>query len=78
VVVSPEFLADIFSDVNSNPATTLTVDLENQVITNNATSKAESFEINPYKKECLLKGLDDIDYLLSKKDLIEQYEATRK
>ncbi|MEA4982809.1 MAG: 3-isopropylmalate dehydratase small subunit [Paludibacter sp.] len=78
VVVSPEFLADIFSDVSSNPATTLTVDLENQVITNNATSKAESFEINPYKKECLLKGLDDIDYLLSKKDLIEQYEATRK
>lgn len=78
VVVSPEFLADIFSDVNSNPATTLTVDLENQVITNNATGKAESFEINPYKKECLLKGLDDIDYLLSKKDLIEQYEATRK
>jgi len=78
VVVSPEFLADIFSDVSSNPATTLTVDLENQVITNNATGKAESFEINPYKKECLLKGLDDIDYLLSKKDLIEQYEATRK
>lgn len=78
VVVSPEFLADIFSDVSSNPATTLTVDLENQLITNNATEKTESFEINPYKKECLLKGLDDIDYLLSKKDLIEQYEATRK
>lgn len=78
VVVSPEFLADIFSDLSSNPAITLTVDLENQVITNNATGKAESFEINPYKKECLLKGLDDIDYLLSKKDLIEQYEATRK
>lgn len=78
VVVSPEFLADIFSDVSSNPATTLTVDLENQLITNNATGKTESFEINPYKKECLLKGLDDIDYLLSKKDLIEQYEATRK
>ena len=55
VVVSPEFLADIFSDVSSNPATTLTVDLENQLITNNATGKTESFEINPYKKECLLK-----------------------
>lgn len=78
VVVSPEFLAEIFSDVNNNPTTTLTVDLENQLITNNATKKTESFEINPYKKECLLKGLDDIDYLLSKKDLIEQYEATRK
>jgi len=78
VVVSPEFLAEVFSDVNSNPATTLSVDLEKQVITNNATGKIESFEINPYKKECLLKGLDDIDYLLSKKDLIEQYEALRK
>lgn len=78
VVVSPEFLAEIFSDVNNNPTTTLTVDLENQLITNNATKKTESFEINPYKKECLLKGLDDIDYLLSKKDLIEQYEAKRK
>jgi 3-isopropylmalate/(R)-2-methylmalate dehydratase small subunit len=78
VVVSPEFLAEVFSDVNSNPATTLSVDLEKQVITNNATGKTESFEINPYKKECLIKGLDDIDYLLSKKDLIEQYEASRK
>lgn len=78
VVVSPEFLAEVFSDVNSNPANTLSVDLEKQVITNNATGKTESFEINPYKKECLIKGLDDIDYLLSKKDLIEQYEASRK
>lgn len=78
VVVSPEFLSDIFNKVNNNPATTLSVDLEDQLITNNATGKTESFEINPYKKECLLKGLDDIDYLLSKKDLIEQYEASRK
>jgi 3-isopropylmalate/(R)-2-methylmalate dehydratase small subunit len=78
VVVSPEFLAEVFSTVNSNPATTLSVDLENQMITNNASGKTESFEINPYKKECLIKGLDDIDYLLSKRDLIEQYEALRK
>ncbi|MGB4413933.1 MAG: 3-isopropylmalate dehydratase small subunit [Paludibacter sp.] len=76
VVVSVEFLADIFSSVNDDPKTTLTIDLENQQITNNATGKSESFYINPYKKECLLNGLDDIDYLLSKKDLIEAYEKT--
>ncbi|MDO9635138.1 MAG: 3-isopropylmalate dehydratase small subunit [Paludibacter sp.] len=78
VVVSPGFLAEIFADVNRDPKTTLTINLENQTITNNSNGKTESFEINPYKKECLIKGLDDIDYLLSKRDLIEQYEAARK
>jgi len=77
VVVSAEFLAEIFTSVNANPKTTLTIDLENQTITNNATGKSESFSINAYKKECLLNGLDDIDYLLSKKDLIEAFEAAR-
>lgn len=74
VVVTPEFLADIFECVKNNPKATLTIDLEKQTITNNETGKSESFDINAYKKECLLKGLDDIDYLLSKKDLIEKYE----
>ena len=77
VVVSAEFLAEIFVSVNADPKTTLTIDLENQTITNNATSNSETFFINPYKKECLLNGLDDIDYLLSKKDMIEAYEAAR-
>ena len=77
VVVSAEFLAGIFSSVNSDPKTTLTIDLENQQITNNANGKSENFEINAYKKECLLNGLDDIDYLLSKKDMIESYEKTK-
>lgn len=77
VVVSPKFLAEIFTSVNNDPKATLTIDLEKQTITNNATSKSETFEINPYKKECLLKGLDDIDYLLSKKDLIEVYEKNK-
>lgn len=63
--------------MSKNPKATLTIDLENQTITNNSTGKSESFEINPYKKECLMKGLDDIDYLLSKKDSIEQYETDR-
>ncbi|MGC3977949.1 MAG: 3-isopropylmalate dehydratase small subunit [Paludibacteraceae bacterium] len=74
VVVSPEFLADIFDAVNADPKSTLTVDLQNQTIKNNVTALSESFEINAYKKECLLNGLDDIDYLLGKKDLIEEYE----
>ncbi|MDR1681843.1 MAG: 3-isopropylmalate dehydratase small subunit [Candidatus Symbiothrix sp.] len=74
VVVSPEFLAEIFESVNKDAKATLTVDLENQSITNNTTGKSEQFEINAYKKECLLNGLDDIDYLLSKKELIEEWE----
>ncbi|WP_165023413.1 3-isopropylmalate dehydratase small subunit [Dysgonomonas sp. ZJ279] len=74
VVVTTEFLAEIFASVNKDPKATLTIDLEKQTITNNATGKSESFEINPYKKECLVNGLDDIDYLLSKREQIEQYE----
>lgn len=74
VIVTPEFLAEILSAVNADPKVTLTIDLEKQTITNNATEKSESFDINPYKKECLLKGLDDIDYLLSKKEMTEKYE----
>lgn len=77
VVVSAEFLAEIFASVNADAKTTLTIDLENQTITNNATGKSETFAINAYKKECLLNGLDDIDYLLSKKDLIEAFEVAR-
>ncbi len=74
VVVTPEFLSEIFDNVNADPKATLTIDLEKQTITNNTTGKFESFEINPYKKECLMKGLDDIDYLLSKKEQTEKYE----
>ena len=75
VVVSPLFLVKLFDSVNENPKNTLTVDLEKQTITNNASGKTEIFDINAYKKECLLNGLDDIDYLLSKKELIEKWEV---
>jgi len=74
VVVSAEFLAEIFTSVNTDPKATLTIDLLNQTITSNTTGKSETFVINAYKKECLVNGLDDIDYLLSKKVQIEQYE----
>ena len=77
VVVSTDFLAEIFASVNDDSKSTLTIDLLNQTVTNNTTGKSETFEINPYKKECLLNGLDDIDYLLSKKAMIEAYEAAR-
>ncbi len=74
VVVSPEFLAEIFDSIDKDAKATLTIDLEKQTITNDTTGNSESFDINAYKKECLMEGLDDIDYLLSKKDKIEEYE----
>jgi 3-isopropylmalate/(R)-2-methylmalate dehydratase small subunit len=78
VVVSEAFAAEIFESVGKDPKMTVTVDLENQKITNNATGNSENFAINSYKKECFLQGFDDINYLLSKKDLIEKYEKERK
>ncbi len=77
VVVSDEFLSELFKSSDNDPKTTVTVNLEEQTITNNATGKSESFEINAYKKECLLKGLDDIDFLMSNMDKILQYEDKR-
>ena len=77
VVVSTQFLAEIFDTIGKNPTNTLTVNLEQQTITNNSTGNSETFEINSYKKECLLNGLDDIDYLLSKRDLIEKWEREK-
>lgn len=74
VVVSPEFLSEVFENVKADPAVTLTVDLPNQTITNNKTKRVEHFEINAYKKDCLVNGLDDIDYLLSNRQKIEAYE----
>ena len=73
VVVSETFLAEVFETVKNDPQATLTVDLENQRITNNARAASESFEINAYKKNCLLNGFDDIDFLLSNKDKIEAW-----
>ena len=75
VVVSEEFLKELFASIDANPATQVTVDLPQQTITNNATGKSEQFEINGYKKHCLMNGLDDIDFLLSNKDKIETWEA---
>ena len=77
VVVSDQFLGELFASSRANSEATVTVNLEEQTITNNETGKSESFEINSYKKACLLNGLDDIDFLLSNKDKIEAYEKNR-
>jgi len=74
VVVSESFLAEIFAAVNANPKATLTVNLEEQTITNNVNGAVESFQINAYKKNCMLNGYDDIDFLLSNKEKIETWE----
>ncbi len=71
VVISEGFLADLFAAGADNK---VVVNLEEQTITNTASGKSESFEINGYKKNCLLNGYDDIDYLISVKDEIEAYE----
>lgn len=77
VVVSEEFLGELFRSIDENPTNTVTIDLPEQTITNNATGRKESFDINPYKKNCLLNGYDDIDYLLSRKSDIEAWEKNR-
>jgi 3-isopropylmalate/(R)-2-methylmalate dehydratase small subunit len=74
VVVTPGFLSEVFASIEANPEATLTIDLPRQLITNNATGSTEPFDINPFKKECLVNGLDDIDYLLANKSKIEAYE----
>ena len=74
VQVSDAFLQRIFLQDNN---TELTVDLEKQIITINSTGEQEHFEINNYKKSCLLNGYDDIDYLLSIKEDIQQFETQR-
>ena len=74
VVVSEGFLAELFASIMENPKMKVKVDLPNQTITNEATGKSEKFEINGYKKHCLMNGLDDIDYLLTNKAKTEAYE----
>lgn len=74
VQVSDEFLERIFEQ---GPEETLTIDLEKQIITIDATGDAESFEINNYKKTCLLNGYDDIDFLLSIRKDIEAFEEAK-
>ena len=78
VVVSEDFLAELFQSIQRNPKTLVEVDLPRQMVTNKATGRSEQFEINGYKKHCLMNGLDDIDFLVVNKDKIEQWEQLNK
>jgi 3-isopropylmalate/(R)-2-methylmalate dehydratase small subunit len=78
VQISADFLTKLFETVNNNPKTVVKVDLNAQKIIIPSINIEEHFEINPYKKECLLNGYDDIDFLVSMKGKIEEYENNRK
>lgn len=77
ITVPEEFLEKIFENVFNNPETELIVNLEDQTITIAETGEKYNFEINPYKKSCLINGYDDIDYILSQKADIESFEQNR-
>ncbi|MEP2448449.1 MAG: 3-isopropylmalate dehydratase small subunit [Balneola sp.] len=78
VQVSDAFLETIFELVKQDKNTTLKIELIDQQISIPGTNHKEKFKINAYKKSCLLNGYDDIDYLISKKSQIEQFEQTHK
>ena len=74
VIVSDKFLNNLFELKGKDPGTIVRIDLGQQLISLPGTGESESFEINQYKKECLMKGLDDIDYLLGIRNIITAYE----
>jgi 3-isopropylmalate/(R)-2-methylmalate dehydratase small subunit len=78
VQVSEDFLKKIFAAIEKGANTQFNVDLENQTFTILASGESTKFDINPYKKTCLINGYDDIDYLLSNKKDIEAFESNRK
>jgi 3-isopropylmalate/(R)-2-methylmalate dehydratase small subunit len=78
VQVSEDFLQELFESIKMNPKTEVEVDLPRQMVTNKATSRSEHFDINGYKKHCLLNGLDDIDFLVQNKQKTEEWEYGNK
>ena len=78
VVVSAGFLSHLFAAIRSDADTMVRVDVVNQSVTNLATGEQEHFELNGYKKFCLMNGLDDIDFLVANRDKVAAYEASRK
>ncbi|MBQ1693496.1 MAG: 3-isopropylmalate dehydratase small subunit [Bacteroidales bacterium] len=78
VVVSEEFLAELFGSIEKDPATRVRVDVGAKTVTNLATGRTENFPLGEYKQYCLMNALDDIDYLLQQKSKIEDYEKKSK
>jgi 3-isopropylmalate/(R)-2-methylmalate dehydratase small subunit len=75
IQVSPAFLKEVLTAIKKDPNTEIIIDLENQVVV--IDQAKEAFDIDPYKKVCLLNGYDDIDYLISQKETIEEFEKGR-
>ena len=78
VQVSEVFLEELFQTIQDNPKTQIKVDLPNQTVTNLSTGHCESFEINAYKKHCLINGLDDIDFLVQNQNKTIAWEQQNK
>jgi 3-isopropylmalate/(R)-2-methylmalate dehydratase small subunit len=78
VVVSEDFLKELFESIRQNPKMEVEVDLPRQLVTNKATGSSEHFDINGYKKHCLMQGLDDIDFLVQNKQKTELWEQANK
>lgn len=77
VTVSDLFLNKIFTSIETDPSSTIEINLENQSISIPNTTESETFEMDPYKKICLINGYDDIDFLLSQKETIQKFENNR-
>lgn len=78
VVVTEEFLKELFDCIYEDPSMMVEVNLPEQTVTNCKTGRQETFEINGYKKHCLMNGLDDIDYLLENQERIVEWEKNNK
>ncbi len=78
VVVSEDFLSELFASINKDHSIQVKVDLPKQTVTNLATGRSEHFEINGYKKHCLENGLDDVDFLVQNRDKVEAWEEKNK
>ena len=78
VVVSEDFLQELFRSIANDPRTEVRVDLPHQTVTNLSTGSSEHFDINSYKKHCLIHGLDDIDFLMQHTDKTEQWEQKNR
>ena len=78
VQVSEAFLAELFQSIQDDPKTLVEVNLPDQTVTNQATGRSEHFDINGYKKHCLMNGLDDIDFLVQNKEKTELWEQQNK
>ena len=76
--VEPSVLKDIFLGIENNPSLAIDIDLDNQIIKSDEINLKQDFEISPYKKQCLLKGYNDLDFLLSLKDEIATFENRLK